>query len=230
MRRITLAAPLAVGLLMATGASCDSKSDGASPPAATAETTFEPSAAAPGATPGTTPAPVTKTSTAAQWPSSADCISYNPNGLTKNYAAGFYVIFDGTKQVIRVPGGPGENLGDQALALAKRFRKHCFLGRNNTREEKHSYIFDYWLDPSGATPSIPDENCNSYDRNNLTVEDMGSGHGWRVKEHDNVLHLFDKESDARNGKLVIAKYSRICFIGNGGDDDMGQDQVNYFKT
>lgn len=226
MRRLTFAAPLAFALLMATGASCDSKSNDAAPPVATVGTSIAPSTAA---TPtGTGGAP--KTSAAPQWPSPEDCISYNPNNLTKNYAAGFYVIFDGTKQVIRVPGGPGESVGDQALALAKRYRKHCFLGRNNTREEKNSYIFDYWLDSTGSTPSIPDENCNNYNKNNLTVEDMGSGHGWRVKDHDNVLHLFDKESDARNGKLVIGKYSHICVVGNGGDDALGQDQVNYFKN
>ena len=59
--------------------------------------------------------------------------------------------------------------------------------------------------------------------NNLTVEDMGGGDGWRVKDHDNVLHLFDNESDARNGKLVLAKYSKNCSIG----DNDGYDAVNF---
>ena len=54
---------------------------------------------------------------------------------------------------------------------------------------------------------------------------MGSGHGWRVRENDHVLHIFDNESDARAGKLVLAKYSQICFIGDSGDDE--QDVVNY---
>jgi hypothetical protein len=40
-----------------------------------------------------------------------------------------------------------------------------------------------------------------------------------------VLHIFDNESDARAGKLVLAKYGQICFIGDSGDDE--QDVVNY---
>lgn len=50
---------------------------------------------------------------------------------------------------------------------------------------------------------------------------MGSGHGWRVKDHDHVLHVFNNESDARNGRLVLARYGRICLIGTG-DHDPGQ--------
>jgi hypothetical protein len=225
MRRLTYAAPLAVIFVLATGASCDSKSDNATPPAATAETSVGTA---------TSPEPTTQATKAASaappaWPSPEDCVSYNPGNVVKHYEAGYWAINDGTKQVIRVPGGPSEKVVDQALALAKRFKKHCFLGRNNTREEKYSYIFDYWMDSSGSAPSIPDENCSNYNKNNLTVEDMGSGHGWRVKDHDHVLHLFDKESDAKNGKLVIGKYGQICFIGNPPDGNEGQDLINYFK-
>ena len=50
------------------------------------------------------------------------------------------------------------------------------------------------------------------------------GTGWRVKDHDHVLHLFDNETDARNGKLVLAKSSQICYIG---DNDDGQDVATF---
>lgn len=166
---------------------------------------------------------------APSWPTPEDCVSYNPANVTVNYAAGIYQINDGSKVVMRLHGGPGETVGAQGLALAQRFRKHCYLGRNNSREDKNAYIFDYWRDASGKTPAIPDEEdaCSNYDRNNLTVEDMGGGQGWRVKEHDHVLHVFDNGADARNGKLVAAKYGHICFIGRSNDDD--QDQVSYFR-
>jgi len=155
------------------------------------------------------------------WPSPEDCVSYNPNNLTVHYEAGIHAINDGTKTVARVPGGPGENVGSKALAVAKRYKKHCYLGRHNTREDHNSYVFDYWREGSGLTTTIADqdEDCSGYNRGNLTVEDMGSGHGWRVKDHDHVLHLFDTKSDADNGKLVLVKYSRICFLGNSSDDD-----------
>ncbi|HCU48846.1 MAG TPA: hypothetical protein DGG94_03325 [Micromonosporaceae bacterium] len=223
MRRMTLAAPLAIVCVLAAGASCDSKSDNAGP-APEFSTVLTPSATAVATA---TTGPVKGSPAGPVWPSPEDCTTHNPATVTKHYEAGIHTINDGTRTLMRFHGGPSESIGQQALTLAKRFRKHCFLGRGNTREEKYSYIFDYWLEPSGMTPSIPDPDCSTYDRNNLTVEDMGSGHGWRVKEHDHVLHLFNNESDARNGKLVLAKYGRICFIGQGYDGD-DQDVVSYF--
>ena len=165
----------------------------------------------------------------ASWPTPEDCVAYNPDKVAVTYANGVYTVKDGTKVVLTVPGQSGDNTGDKALALTQRFKKHCYLGRNNNREERNSYIFDYWRDSSGYKPTIADqeEDCSSYNRNNLTVEDMGNNDGWRVKDHDHVLHLFDNGKDANNGKLVLAKYSKICYIGTGDDNNTGQDQVTY---
>ena len=77
-------------------------------------------------------------------------------------------------------------------------------------------MFDYWRDPSGQNPTIPDQadDCSPYDRTNLTVEDMGGTEGWRVKDHDHVLHVFYTEQDARAGQQVLSKYAQVCFIGD----------------
>jgi len=227
----------AIGLLtLAASAGCavGSKAAATGPSASTEPTstaTAEPSPVPDAAPPAPTTTKAPPKQAAPSWPSPEDCISYNPANVTVVYEAGIYSVNDGSKVVMRLHGGPGENVGDQGLALAKRFRKHCFIGRNNTRtEERNSYIFDYWRDPSGNTPAIPDEEdaCSDYDRTNLTVEDMGSGYGWRVKDHDHVLHVFDDETDARNGKLVLAKYRMICFIGHEADDG-DQDVVSYMR-
>jgi hypothetical protein len=166
---------------------------------------------------------------AVNWPSPEDCITYNPNNLTKKYEAGIWTINDGGTQVMRLHGGPSDNTGDKGLALAKRWKSHCFIGRNNHRDEKYSYIFDYWRNSSGINTTIPDQDqdCSPYNRNNITVDDMGDG-AYRVKDHDHVLHGFDTKQDANNGKLVLAKYSQICFIGDSSDyDNQGQELVNY---
>ena len=224
-------------LALVACAGCAAKSDAAA--VADAPTTTNTPSAAPSVTlgdsgspaPSKRPAPATSTTTRSQpppaWPSPEDCISYNPANVTVQFQLGFYTVSDGGQVVVRVPGQTGDTVGDKALALAQRFRKHCFLGRDNTREDKNSYIFDYWRNPSGMTPTIPEQedDCSSYDRSNLTVEDMGNGYGWRVKDHDHVLHLFDSERDARNGKLVLMKYHQICSIGNSDSDD--QDVVSY---
>jgi hypothetical protein len=129
-----------------------------------------------------------------------------------------YTVSAGSTVVALAYGDVGGEVGKQALALAQRYTLHCFLGRNNTREDHATFVFDYWRNPSGQTPDIPDTDdaCSPYNNKNLTVEDMGDGDGWRVKDHDHVLHEFDNQSDANNGKLVLLKYSQACQIGNSG--------------
>jgi hypothetical protein len=215
-------------LILAAAAGCDSgKPQTQAPPEISTVVTPSDGPATPA--PGVSPSRGAGGSPAAPavWPNPEDCLSYNPGNLRNQYEAGIHQIMDGSRVVLRLHGGPGETIGQQGLALARRYRKHCYVGRGNTREEKGEYVFDYWREPSGNTPSIPDENCSGYNRNNLTVEDMGSGHGWRVKDHDHVLQQFDNESDARNGKLVLSKYSRICFIDQGYDG-LDRDPVSYF--
>lgn len=233
IQRRTLAAPLAFVCVLAAGAGCASKTDSTGPVpqlstvvTASAPPSGAPSGAASGS-PGTANPPAGGTNApppppaAPQWPTPEDCVSYNPNALTVNYEAGKYAVLEGSRVVVRVNGGPGQTIGDKILALAQRYRRHCFIGRGNTREDSNAYIFDYWRDSSGMTPPIADQedDCSGYDRNNLDVNDMGSGHGWRVKDHDHVLHVFNNESDARNGKLVLSRYQRICFIGDNDDDN-----------
>ncbi len=216
---MTLAAPLAVIFLLAAGASCDSKSENAGP---TPEfsTVVTPTAAA-SATAAKPPA----SSAAPSWPTPEDCVSYNPGNVTMFYEAGLHIVRDGSKELMRFAGDPSNTVGQQGLALAKRYKKMCFLGKRNTREDNNEFIFEYWRDSSGNNPSIPDENCSNYNKNNLTVENMGGGQGWRVLDHNNPLQHFDTESDARNGRLVLGKYSKICRIGDPDDNGV---VISYF--
>jgi hypothetical protein len=168
---------------------------------------------------------------ATDWPSPEDCVAYNPNNLTKAYEAGVWTINDGTIQVMLLHGGPTENVGDKGLGLAKRYAAHCYIGRNNHRAEKYSYIFDYWRNPTGVNATIPDEDdgCSPYDRDNISVDAMDVD-AFRVKDHDHVLHAFDTKADANNGKLVLARYGQICFIGNADyNATMGEELVNYMR-
>jgi hypothetical protein len=221
MRRLGFVIPLTGIFLLATAASCGDKPTSVAGPAPVVSSVVSssPGPVTTHGTPTSTPAP--------SWPSPEDCITYNPSTVTSHYEAGIYQISDGSHVIMRLHGGPGENLGAQGVALAKRYKRHCFLGRGNSREEHGEYVFDYWRDTTGSNPSIPDENCSDYNKNNLTVEDMGSGNGWRVKDHDHPLQLFDNESDARNGKLVLAKYSHICHLDEGYDG-LDRDPISYF--
>jgi len=234
MRTATVRGILCGGAALALGATlalagCASKSNGTgalSPVGAS----VSPTATSTGTT---SPKPTSATtkptgSQNSDWPEPADCVSYNPATLTVTYASGSYRITDGSHEVLTVDGQQGDMVGQQALALAKRYQRHCYIGRDNGRADKNAYIFDYWRSDSGLNTDIPglDDLCSDYNNKNLTVEDMGGGDGWRVKDHDHVLHLFDNSKDAHDGALVLKKYHRACSIGGGGDDDPRQ--ISFF--
>jgi hypothetical protein len=242
MRRISIVAPLVVVCALAAGAGCGNKSNNAGvggladapstgvSAAPSPSVTDGGSTTPPGGTPTTTPA---KTKTPVpSWPTPEDCVSYNPTSvtLTGDATSGTFTISDGSTVVMRLHG-QSDVVGQQGLALAQRYRKHCYIGRQNTRDLPGDYIFDYWRNPSGQTPSIPNQSdvCSPYHNHNLTVEDMGGGEGWRVKDHDHVLHVFDNESDARNGNLVLVKYGQICSIGNVDDTDKDLGSVTFMR-
>jgi hypothetical protein len=234
MRRTSLATLALLGLVLFAGAGCNRTPADAGQAQDAPPAENSPAASDGFGSGGGSPAPTKTqpskppTTPANTWPTPENCISYNPANLTVGYAGGLWVVSDANKYVAKAAGGPSENAGDKLLALAKHYKRHCLIGANNQREEKTSFVFDYWRDSSGMNPTIADqdEDCSPYNRNNLTVENMGSGHGWRVKDHDHVLHLFDTESDARNGRLVLAKYGKICFLGNNDDN---QEQVSYSR-
>ena len=217
MSPLRLVVPLVVAAALLTG--CGGK------PASTsgAPATTTPATAATNPPPATTPR-TTATSCGTcgagtdggDWPSPADCVSYDPAALSTHYEAGIWTVTDGSVEAARVQGGPSDNTGQKALALAQHYRRHCFLGRGRMYDDTDNSVFDYWRDPSGQNPAIPDQadDCSPYDRTNLTVEDMGGTEGWRVKDHDHVLHVFFTEQDARAGQQVLSKYGQACFIGD----------------
>lgn len=237
MRRFSIATSVAIICVLGATSGCGGTNTPADPGASGSATTAASAEAVGGQAPDPTPtsggnggggggAGGGQTS---DWPTPEDCIAYNPNNLTKRYEAGIWTVNDGNTQVMRLHGGPSDNVGDKGLALAKRYKSHCFIGRNNHREEKYSFIFDYWRNSSGINTTIPDQegDCSGYNRGNISVDAMDDD-AYRVKDHDHVLHGFDTKTDANNGKLVLAKYDRICFIGDSDDSgNQGQELVNY---
>src|SRR5262245_46611351 len=158
MRRSLIAIPLALVFALATTACGGKAAPNTTEPPGTgviggpSET---PSATAGTETTPPDPGPTTAAPPPqAQWPSPLDCISYDPNGLTSVYEAGVWSIKQGSNEIVRVYGGPSDDMGDKALALAKRYRQVCFIGRGNFRDEKEAYIFEYWRNPSGNNSPI----------------------------------------------------------------------------
>jgi len=224
MRRFL--APWALLATAAVLAACGTTQNNATPPTAT----LDPSGTGGVGTPAaTSEAPVSNPPTSSgsgggggggSWPSPEDCISYDPNSVTVVYGGGVWSVKAGSVELVRVYGGPdAQQQGKDALAVAKRYKKVCFIGRGNHRDEKELYVFEYWREPSGINTTLPDpeDACSSYNKNNLTVDESGDN-AYRVKDHDHVLQEFDTKQDANNGKLVLSKYSRICYVHSETDD------------
>ena len=73
-----------------------------------------------------------------------DCIRYNPGALEviDEGERGWLLTDDGGRH--RMLGLDNKEDAEAALALAKRHRAMCFIGRNNRRPNRRDYIVQYW--------------------------------------------------------------------------------------
>lgn len=157
------------------------------------------------------------------WPASEDCISHDPNALAivhNTTADVWQVVEGGTHSMLAYKREIDAQTG---LAVAKRYKKHCFIGRNNSRTERYRYIMDYYRDPSGIITVIPSPDCLTHNGANLSIEDLGAT-GWRVNQGGEAIALFDTKADAQAAILVMKHYNRHCYIGRGYS---GSDRLKY---
>jgi hypothetical protein len=71
-----------------------------------------------------------------------DCLGYDPQQLRiEDQGTDGWLLTDGRSRMLML-----DNKADaeQALAVAKRFKEQCFIGRNNTRPGRKYYIVEYW--------------------------------------------------------------------------------------
>jgi hypothetical protein len=159
------------------------------------------------------------------WPSPADCVSHNPANLITKYNAtsAVWQVVDGSHSLLAYKRLVDAQAG---LALAKAFKKHCFIGRANTRPDRYRYIMDYWLEPVQPSPSIASPDCVAHNPANLTVANLGAL-GWRVEAGNQAIALFDTKADAEKAVLVMKHYNRNCYVGRGYD---GADRLKYITN
>jgi hypothetical protein len=159
------------------------------------------------------------------WPSPADCTSHNPATLSIKYTASgpLWQVVDGNHALLAYKREVDAKAG---LALAKAYKKHCFIGRNNTRADRFLYIMDYWLDPVAPSPAITNPDCLSHNPGNLSVVDLGAT-GWGVRDGAKSIAVFDTKADADKGVLVLKHYNRHCYVGRGYT---GADRIKYITN
>jgi hypothetical protein len=157
------------------------------------------------------------------WPSSPDCIGYDPTIASIKYTASIplWQVMSGNSALLAFKQSGDATAG---LALVKAYKKICFIGRNNTRADRARYILTYWMDPvSSAAPAITNPDCLPHVASELVVQDAGSL-GFRVAAGSESLALFDTKTDADNAVLVMKHYNRHCYIGRSYN---GTDRLNY---
>ena len=141
-----------------------------------------------------------------------DCVEYDPAALriSRDPAAGF-LLSDGSATLATLDN---ESDARKALALARRYKSHCFLGRLNTRPNRSDYVVEHWKGPSGASSVIDAEDCVPYERSSLRVAEVGA-QGFVLADARQRLLLADTKEDARRAWEIAQRHDAQCFIGRG---------------
>jgi hypothetical protein len=153
--------------------------------------------------------------------SGGDCLPYDPANLRiKNEGAKGWLLTDGTSRMQMLDN---EQDAKNALAIAKRFTSHCFIGRDNTRTNRADYIVMYWEGDSGLATQIAQEDCISYNPENLRIVNEGSK-GWLLTDGAARMLVLDNEQDARAALAMAKQHTSQCFIGR---DNHRPDRKSY---
>ena len=142
--------------------------------------------------------------------SDEDCLTYEPGtvAMSKDNVVGWRVADGGTTLATL----DKESDAKQALALARRFKKRCFIGRSNTRINRSDYIIDYWAMPTNVPSPIPNEDCREYDRASLTSKEVGAA-GFSLEDRSGRLTLADTKADAQKAWNIAKDHTALCSIG-----------------
>ena len=152
-----------------------------------------------------------------------DCEPYEPAALqtTREQGVGFVLGAAGSVMLTL----DSENDAKRALALARGYKSHCYLGRGNSRPNRSDFITEYWKVPSGAQIAIDAEDCEAYSRSALRVVDQGP-QGFAVLEGTGRrLVQADNQADAQMARTIAQQHTRLCFIGRGNKRPNQRDYI-----
>jgi hypothetical protein len=140
-----------------------------------------------------------------------DELRYNPCALRiVNQGALGWLLTDGCSRMKLFDNREDARNG---LAVARRHTRHGFVGRDNPRPDRESYLMEYWAGNSGL-PHLPltKTDCVPYDPRNVVATDLDEA-GWRINEGDHGMLLAHDLNDALAMLRIVERHSRMCFIG-----------------
>lgn len=117
-----------------------------------------------------------------------------------------------------------------ALRIARRHNQHCFIGRDNPRENKVDYIFEFWTGNSGLSyEPITEIDVVSYEPTKVVAKHLGDK-GWRIQEGAHLEIRAHDMDDAMAILQVVERYKRIGFIGRENERSNYRDYImTYFE-
>jgi hypothetical protein len=146
-------------------------------------------------------------------PPAPDCLNHTPAALTiVDEGANGWLLTDGSSRIAMF-----DNQADALLALQvfQSYDQHCYIGRDNSRPNRKTYITSYLRNSAvlGPPPVMPTgEDCIAYDPFNLQLNDQGAT-GWTVTSGAISMILLDNVSDAQLAANVAMAHTEQCFIG-----------------
>ena len=157
----------------------------------------------------------------------AQCVAYDAASLrVADAKSAGWVVTDGSTNLLLLDN---ETDARRALALAKRHKAHCFLGRENGRPNRSDYVIEYWEGASGVATRIDVEDCIPLDRPALRIADLGAA-GWVLADNRARLLSADSRDDARRAWEIAQRSTALCFIGRGNARSNQRDYlVQYWR-
>jgi serine/threonine protein kinase/uncharacterized protein YjdB len=157
-----------------------------------------------------------------------DCIAYEPASIgkpSKDKVVGWRVT-DGSAVIATLDN---ESEAQQVIALARRYKGHCFIGRGNTRPNHNDYVVDYWVAPTNVPSIIPKEDCHDYDRGSLVIKEVGAA-GFSVEDRNTRLAFADTRADAKKIWDIAKEHLALCVIARNNTRPNRRDyMVQYWR-
>lgn len=163
-----------------------------------------------------------------------DYISYNPSSLKIVKETSCWLLTDGRS---RMKVLATEEDANNALKVAKRHTRHCFVGRSNKRADRKQYILEYWDGTSDLTVEEPTNVTSlTYLPNSARVRYNSSTDSWNVQvqllKSKDIKTLFtaDTMADALAALSYIETKKKICYIGKDNKMSNPRDYImTYFE-
>ena len=151
-----------------------------------------------------------------------DCLAIDaPNVRMVEEGASGYVITDGRSRIAMA----SDRADAKAMVkVVSRHTHHCFIGRDNDREDRSRYITEYWKGRSDLSVGYPaSEDCLAYDPAALRIVDEGA-RGYLLTDGDSRMLVLDDRDDAERALRWAKRHTRHCFVGR---DNQRTDRDTY---